>query len=294
MQVSVPGFSAATLGGEHGARDPAEVGRAVDFEIDHGINFFDVSPYYGRTLVEERLGRFLEGKRERVVLSTNVGRCDRNLPQCFDFSAARVFRSVEDSLRRLRAEVADLLLAHDIEFGRREMILAETLPAMQRLKEQGKVRYIGITGYPPELLREVAEVGEVDVVLSYCHYSLLNTRLEAVLEPFARERGVGLINASPLHMGVLTGVAPRWRPASAEVLRAGREASAWRAEEGLDIADLTLRFALQKRTIASTLVGMRPEAEARANLRALEGAPDQEALAAVRETLVPAKDLEWV
>ena len=128
LRVSAVGFGAATLGEEYGAVDPAEGRRAVDCAIDHGINFFDVSPYYGRTLAEERLGQFLQGKRDRVVLATKAGRYDRDPPDGFDFSAERVFRSVEESLRRLRTDVIDLYLAHDIEFA----FVGATLYLLQR------------------------------------------------------------------------------------------------------------------------------------------------------------------
>jgi L-galactose dehydrogenase len=282
------------LGGEFGALDYAEGSRAVHCAIDHGINLFDVSPYYGRTLAEERLGRALKDKRDRVVLSTKAGRYDQELPHGFDFSARRVASSLEESLRRLRTDVIDLFLAHDIEFASREQILQETLPAMRKLKEEGKVRFIGVTGFPPGLLREVAQEGEVDVVLSYCHYNLLNTRLEAELVPLHDERGVGLINGSPLHMGVLTPQGPpTWHPAPPEVIQAARATSAWCVRRGVDLSDLALRFALDNRAIASTLVGMRTEAEVRANLQALDAGPDPELLAAVRRLLEKVQDIEW-
>jgi L-galactose dehydrogenase len=294
LSVSAIGFGAATLGGEYGPLDTATGQRAVDAAIDHGVNLFDVSPYYGRTLAEERLGNALRGKRDRVILSTKVGRYDREHPAGFDFSAQRVFRSVEESLRRLRTDVIDIYLAHDIEYAPPEVVLNETLPAMRRLRKQGKVRVVGITGYPLELLREVAEDGDVEVVLSYCHYSLLNTRMDSVLAPLASERGIGLINASPLHMGALTERGPSaWHPAPKPVLRLAREAAARCVAEGSDISDLALRFALGSTTVASTLVGMRSEAEVLANLHAMDAAPDPHLLAEIQAILEPVKDVEW-
>lgn len=294
LRVSRLGFGAATLGDEYGEVDEPGATRAVHVAIDRGINLFDVSPYYGRTLAEERLGRALRGKRHEVVLSTKVGRYDRDLPHGFDFSAARVERSLEESLTRLQTEVIDLFLAHDIEFVSREQVLNEALPAMRRLKEQGKVRFIGITGFPPGLLREVAEAGEVDVVLSYCHYNLLNTRLESELAPLARERGIGLINGSPLHMGILTPQGPPpWHPAPAEVAEAGRAAAKWCTQRGANLAEVALQFALGSRSVASTLVGMRTEAEVHANLRALESEPDPELLAGLQALLAEVQDIEW-
>jgi L-galactose dehydrogenase len=294
LQVSVLGFGASTLGDEFGAIDPAEGQRAVDAAIDHGINFFDVAPYYGRTLAEERLGRFLLGKRQQVVLATKVGRYDRDPPAGFDFSAARVVRSVEESLRRLRTDVIDLYLAHDIEFAPRRVVVEETLPAMRALQQQGKVRYIGVTGYPLDVLQAVAVEGDVDVVMSYCHYSLLNTRLACELAPAVRGRGLGLINASPLHMGVLTAHGPpSWHPAPRAMLAAARGAAAWCAANSADIADVALRFALADAPVDSTLVGLRTRAEVLAGVRALEGAPDGRALAGVLSLLSSAQDIDW-
>jgi L-galactose dehydrogenase len=135
---------------------------------------------------------------------------------------------------------------------------------------------------------------EIDVVLSYCHYSLLNTRLVHELAPAAQDRGVGLVNASPLHMGVLTaGGAPGWHPAPPDVLAAAKAAAAWCADQGADIADVALRFALGSAAVASTLVGMRTEAEVHANVAALEGGPDLDVLAGVRLLLASVQDREW-
>lgn len=293
FEVSVLSFGAGPLGEDYGPFDPAEGTRAVHRAIEMGINLFDTAPYYGRGVSESRLGEALEGRRDRVVLCTKVGRYDRDLPHGFDFSAARVRRSVEESLRRLRTDVIDLYIAHDIEFGPREVILGETLPAMRRLQEEGKVRAVGISGFPLEILREVAREGAVDFVLSYCHYDLLNTRMEPVLGPLA-EAGVGLINASPLHMGVLTREGPPgWHPAPQEVLQAARAAAEWCAERGGDISELALQFALAYRAVSSTLVGMRRESDVLANLAALDREPDEEFLAGARRILDAVKDIEW-
>jgi L-galactose dehydrogenase len=293
LSVSVLGFGAAPLGNEYGAVGEAEGQRAVDAAIEHGIDFFDVSPYYGRTVAEERLGRYLQGKRERVVLCTKVGRYDVDPPEGFDFSAARVRRSVEESLRRLRTDVLDVYLAHDVEFGERSVVVNETLPEMARLREEGKVRAVGISGYPLEYLRGVAEEAGVEVVLSYCHWNLLNTRMAGVLGPLA-ERGMGLINASPLHMGVLTREGPPpWHPAPERVVRAAHGAAEWCEARGESLPDLALRFALSTGPAASTLVGIRTEAEVLANLRALGSPPDPALLAELQRLLAPVKDVEW-
>ena len=294
LELSVLSFGAGPLGEDYGPFDPAEGERAVHRAVDEGINLFDTAPYYGRGVSESRLGDALRGRRDRVLISTKVGRYDRDLPHGFDFSAERVARSIEESLRRLRTDVIDIYIAHDIEFGDREVVLGETLPAMRRLQEEGKVRFVGISGFPLEILREVGDAGGVDLVLSYCHYDLLNTRMETVLGPLARDQGVGLINASPLHMGVLTHEAPpAWHPAPREVLNAAREAAQWCAARGEDLSRLALQFALGYEGASSTLVGMRRESDVRANLAALDDEPDPGVLAEIQRILSPVKDVEW-
>src|SRR3954453_19290531 len=93
LEVSAIGFGGSPLGNEFGEISEEETTRAVREAIDSGINFFDVSPYYGRTLAESRLGQALSGKREKVVLATKCGRYDTNR---FDFSADRIRLSIEE------------------------------------------------------------------------------------------------------------------------------------------------------------------------------------------------------
>ena len=141
LRVSVVSFGASPLGNVFRLTDPAEGVAAVHFAIDRGINFFDVSPYYGMTVAESRLGEALEGYRDRVVLATKCGRYGDDE---FDFSAPTVITRFEDSLRRLRTDHVDLLQAHDVEFGDVNQIVNETIPALRKLQQQGKARYVGI------------------------------------------------------------------------------------------------------------------------------------------------------
>jgi L-galactose dehydrogenase len=83
-------------------------------------------------------------------------------------------------------------------------VINETVPAMRKIQEQGKVPFIGITGYPLKTLLRVAEAVPVDTILSYCRYNLTVTDIDDVLTLFAKSQGIGLINAAGLHMGILT------------------------------------------------------------------------------------------
>lgn len=291
LQVSVVGFGASPLGDVFGVTDPEEGKRAVCLAIDEGINFFDVSPYYGLSLAEERLGAALQDHRGKIILST---KCGRYGPGTFDFSASRVFTSIDESLRRLRTDYVDLLLAHDIEFGDLKQIVEETIPAMRRLQELGKTRYIGVSGFPLRALLHVARSVPVDVILSYCHYNLLADDLATVLAPLVKHQEIGLINASPLHMGLLTEAgAPEWHPAPIEIREAARSAAAFCRDRGSEISDLALRFCFDYPGVATTLVGMATREQVRNSLRAFEGPADPQMVCKVRAILAPGFNHFW-
>ena len=99
LMVSLVGYGASPLGDVYGAVDSHEAELAAHLAIERGINFFDVSPYYGLTLAEERLGQYLLGRREKIILATKCGRYGLS---DFDFSAKRIATSLEESLRRLK------------------------------------------------------------------------------------------------------------------------------------------------------------------------------------------------
>ncbi|MDQ2777846.1 MAG: aldo/keto reductase [Acidobacteriota bacterium] len=291
LRVSVLGFGAAPLGNDYGTIDPGEGERAVHSAIDRGINLFDTSPYYGRTLSEERLGAALVGRREQIVLSTKLGRYDKNQ---FDFSAKRVQSSIDESLGRLQTDYVDLLIAHDIEFGDRERIISETIPAMRKVQESGKARFIGISGLPLKILADVAERARVDFVLTYCRYNLLNRDLDRWLTPVVEKHNLGLIGAAAVHMGILTKQGPPpWHPAQAEVKEAGARVVALCESRGVDPVVVAIRFTANHPLIASTLVGMPRRAEVEDNVAALGNAIDQELLDEIDEIVAPVRDTIW-
>jgi L-galactose dehydrogenase len=291
LSLSAIGFGTSTLGNAFGNIDPAEGKRAVHQAVDSGINFFDSSPYYGITLAETRLGEALAGRRDRAIVATKCGRYGFDE---FDFSAKRVTASIDESLRRLQTDYIDLFQAHDVEFGDVQQIIHETVPALRQLQQQGKARYIGITGYPPKLLRRIAEAVPVDSILSYCHYNLLNTEMDGVLTEFARERGIGLINASGLCMGLLTEQGPPdWHPAPPQVREAGRKAAVFCREQGGDISELALRFSLRHPSVSSTLIGIATTGQVETSLELLQGGPDEALLAQVETILAPVFNYSW-
>jgi L-galactose dehydrogenase len=291
LRVSVLSYGASPLGGVFRPVDEAEGIRTVQTALDLGINFIDVSPYYGLTRAETVLGKALKGiPRDRYYLATKVGRYGEAE---FDFSARRVTASVDESLARLELDYIDLIQCHDIEFGSLDQVVNETLPALRKLQQQGKVGFVGITGLPLKIFRHVLERAEVDTILSYCHYTLNDTSL-AGLVPFLKEREVGLINASPLSMGLLTERgAPDWHPAPAELKAACARAAAYCRSRSVDIAQLAMQFALANPDIQTTLVGTANPENIRKNVAWLEAPPDQELLAEVQAILKPFLNQSW-
>lgn len=291
LDVSALGFGASPLGGAFGPVDEGEGIRAVRAALDLGINLFDVSPFYGETRAEAVLGRALSGvRRDSYVLATKVGRYGAAE---FDFSADRVVRSCEGSLRRLGVDVLDIFQCHDIEFVDLARVIEEAIPAMLRLREQGKVRFIGVTGLPLNIYRRVLAATDLDVVLSYCHYTLFDDTLLDVL-PLLEERGVGALNAAPFSMGLLTDrPLPEWHPASLELRDACRRAADVARRHGHDIASLALQFSLAEPRIASTFAGMATTADVRRNVAWAELEPDESALTAVRAALAAVRGMTW-
>jgi L-galactose dehydrogenase len=291
LNVSVLGFGASPLGDVFGRINADEGIQAVHCAIDLGVNFFDVSPYYGRTLAEARLGQALRGKRDRVILATKCGRYDDDE---FDFSARRVAASIDESLRRLETDYVDVVHAHDIEFADRDQVIHETIPELRRLQAAGKVRHIGISGFTCDLLCDVATEARVDTVLSYCRYNLLIRDMDKRLTPLARLRKIGLINASPLLMGLLAPSGPpSWHPAGSSLRRASEKVLNICRNHGVSPVSVALRFCLDHPNVATTLSGMSSVAQVEENVNAVNFPNSAELMQQIEAIVQPMTNLTW-
>ncbi|MBR1487656.1 MAG: aldo/keto reductase [Bacteroidales bacterium] len=297
LRLSALGFGASSLGGVfHSLREQDGI-EAVCAAIEGGINFIDVSPYYGHLKAEQVLGKALRQiPRQKYILSTKVGRYGRDGVNTWDYSAKRARESVFESMERLGVDRIDLINVHDIEFADLRQVCEETLPALTALREEGVVGHVGITDLQLENLRYVVEHvpdGTVESVLNFCHYCLCDDKLLDFLD-FFEVRGIGVINASPLSMGLLSGRgAPAWHPAPAPLQDACRRAAVHCAAAGYPIERLALEYAVQEPRIASTLFSTTRAENVRTNLAWAAGRPDTVLLSEVRGILGDTFRTSW-
>jgi aryl-alcohol dehydrogenase-like predicted oxidoreductase len=293
LELPILGFGASSLGQEFRPVTVDEALGSVRVALESGLNFIDTSPFYGRGMSEVLLGIALRGApRDSYILSTKLGRyCLHH----FDFTAKRVAESIDVSLHRLGTDYLDIVFCHDIEFVPLQQIVDETLPALREAQRLGKVRFIGVSGYPMKIFRYVLDRAPLDCVLSYNQSTLQNTRLADELVPYLKERGVGIINAGPFSARLLTNAPlPAWLKESEQVKAVARRAAAHCASKGTDIARLALQFCLANPDITSTVAGSANPANVRQWAQWAAEPLDDKLLAEVQAIFAPVKNLGHV
>ena len=281
MKISHLCFGASSLGSVFRSTKEAESIEAVEAAIEGGINFIDVSPYYGHYKAETVLGKALKRiPREKYYLSTKVGRYGKDGVNTWDYSAKRATESVQESMERLGIDHIDLINVHDIEFqanmdGGLQKVVDETLPALVELKKKGLVGHVGITDLQLENLKwvvEHSEEGTVESILNFCHYCLNDDKLKDFID-FFESRGIGIINASPLSMGLLSqrGV-PDWHPAPKR---------------------LAIQYAVRNPHIAGTLFSSANPDNVKRNIQWANEEPDWELVKEVQDIIGDQKRVSW-
>lgn len=290
LHLPVLSFGASSLGAEFRHVTLDEALSSVRVALECGLNFIDTSPFYGRGMSEVLLGIALKGvPRESYTLCTKLGRYDL---AHFDFSAKRVAESVDVSLHRLGTDHLDIILCHDIEFVPMQQIVDETLPALRKIQQAGKARYIGFSGYPMKIFKFILEQTHVDCVLSYNQYTLQNTRFLDEVVPYLKAKAVGVMNAGPFSARLLTQAPlPAWLKEPESVKAAARAAAAHCASKGVDIAQLALQFSIAHPDITTTVSGSANPANIR-NWAKWAAAPiDRQLLAEVQAIFAPVHNL---
>lgn len=302
LEVSALSFGASSLGGVFHDIDESRAVDTVAVALDGGMNLIDVSPYYGHYRAETVLGRALRQlPRDRYILSTKVGRYGKDGVNTWDYSGRRAQESVYESMDRLGVDHIDLIHVHDIEFqaslpGGLQLVVDETLPALVELKEKGIVSHVGITDLQIDNLRWVidhASEGTVETVLNFCHYCLCDDALADSLDYF-EEHGIGLINASPLSMGLLSSRgAPAWHPAPKPLADACRKAAEHCAQKGYPIEKLAMQYAVSNPRVPSTLFSSANPDNVRRNLEYISEPIDWQLVREVQDIIGAQMRVTW-
>ncbi len=302
MKVSNLSFGASSLGGVFHSVKEGDAIEAVFAAIEGGMNFIDVSPYYGHYKAETVLGKALKQlPRDKYYLSTKVGRYGKDGVNTWDYSAKRVTESVYESMERLNIDHIDLINVHDIEFqaglpGGLQLVAEETLPALVELKQKGIVSHVGITDLQPENIKWVIEhvpAGTVEATLCFCHYSLNDELLNDYFD-FFEANNVGIINASPLSMGLLsTRGVPDWHPAPKSLVDACRRAVEHVNAKGYPIEKLAIQYAISSPRIATTLFSSANPDNVRKNIAYAEAPIDWDLVKEVQEIIGDQMRVRW-
>ncbi|EEQ92123.1 alcohol dehydrogenase [Blastomyces dermatitidis ER-3] len=264
-------FGTATFSSQYNA-DPYALPTTaiVHRALSAGIRAFDTSPYYGPA--EELLGRALSTSfarsnfpRYTYRLLTKVGRV---AAQSFDYSPVWIRKSIKRSLSRLDTSYLDVVYCHDVEFVSPEEVVGAVVELRRIRDTEGAIRYVGISGYPVDVLCSLAEMilertGEpLDAVMSYANFTLQNTKLALEGLPRLIAAGVDVVpNASPLGMGLLRrkgvpiGSMGDFHPALDGLRKAIHTASEWVEQQGEKIEVVAIRYALESWLREGSCVG---------------------------------------
>ncbi|MBC7810953.1 MAG: aldo/keto reductase [Burkholderiales bacterium] len=293
FNVPVLSFGTATFGGAGkffsawGSSDVDEASRLVDICLEAGANLFDTADVYSRGQSEEILGQAIEGRRDKVLISTKATFRMSDEPNDVGSSRFHLLRSVESSLRRLKTDYIDIYTLHGFDA---KTPVEETLRALDDLIQSGKVRYIACSNFSGwHLMKSLAvsdRYGLARYAAHQAYYSLVSREYEWELMPLALDQNVGTIVWSPMSAGRLSGKFRRDNPmpSDSRIAQGGGEGpempkeqfydlidvmSEVAAEAGKTVAQVALNWVLQRPTVSSIIIGARNEDQLRQNLEAV-------------------------
>lgn len=289
VKVSELGIGGIGAMGKYGALTPHEFAATMTRAAQLGVSFMDTAPAYGDS--EVLFGHYLSSARDSWTVCTKTGYCGGG-GSADPIDPRKVIEQCEQSLLRLRVDHVDMLLIHSIDqYGDGPDAVERIrgsgmLDAIRRLREEGKVRFIGISGQLAELVPAVAS-GEFDVALTYNSFNLLVREADDRLLPLAAELNVGLILGGPFYQGLLSGIAERLAPEkqrwferqdpglhqTEDLLLRVRALLEMVGGDARELRRLALRFALSDPRISVAISGMSRPEEVAENAAAVDAGP---------------------
>jgi len=293
LKVPVLSYGAATFGGggdffkAWGETDVKEATRLVDICMEHGVNFFDTADIYSYGMSEEILGAAVNGRRDKVLISTKATFKMSDEPNNIGSSRYHLIRACDDSLRRLKTDYIDIYHMHGFDAL---TPVEEVLSTLDDLVTAGKVRYIGCSNFSGWHLMKSLDIsrqyGWSRYVSHQAYYSLIGREFEWELMPLGLDQKVATMVWSPLGWGRLTGKIRRGQPLPQQsrlhktadfgppvadeylykVVDALDEVA---KETGKTIPQVALNWLLQRPTVANVCIGARNEEQLLANLGAV-------------------------
>lgn len=313
-------FGAWAIGGLFwGGNEDKEGIEAIQAAIDEGIDAIDTAPVYGCGHSEELVGQAVAGRRDKVKLLTKCGlRWEEDGGQFYfklehtpsgqpvtiykNVRAESIIRECEQSLKRLRTDYIDLYQVH---WPSETAPAQETVGALNRLKEQGKILEFGVSNYKSQQLREALKYGPI--VSDQVKYNLLERSIEQDELPYCKQRGLGVIAYSPMAMGLLTGKVTEDRefPASdirstdplfskasrRKVLKALEEIRPIADGHGASFSQIAVAWVIAQPGVTTALVGARNAKQARENAKAAEITLSDDEIKRIREVFERLGDL---
>lgn len=275
------GYGAANVGNLYRALSDEESDDILNAAWDAGIRYFDTAPHYGLGLSEQRLGAFLRTKpRQDFVVSTKVGRLLRPSPETagtldlahdfavpadtkrvWDLTADGIRRSVEESLERTGLDRFDILYLHDPERHDLTAGIAEAIPALVALREEGAVSSIGVGSMSTDALLASAETGALDLLMIAGRFTLADQSALAEVVPACRRAGTGIVNAAVFNSGLLARENPGadsrfdYGEVPAELLARVTAIAEICREFGVSLPTAALQYPMRESAVVSTVVG---------------------------------------
>lgn len=241
--------------------DEQEAIEVVHEAIKKGINYIDTAPYYGQGRSEELLGKALKGvPRKSYYLATKVGRYDPpDTYTQFDYSEIKTRESIDKSLKLLGVDYVDVVTIHDIEFEEDlRPVLEECLPALEALRAEGKIKFIGVSAYPIARLRDAVKLvpGRFNSVLVYARNTLIDNTLADYMS-FFEDEGIAVICAAGHAMRLLTNSGPfPWHPAHEDTKKVCAEAAQYCIHNEIELGKLAMYHFIQMHGPSTFLIGM--------------------------------------